>query len=106
MASTGFDGDAKDPWKCLAGRKPTLCHQSQPKEVTGQMPPGNGDGLALWEPRPRASEKGLLKLRKWTQILLRNPAVPRLASPVSELESLTLNPRLLLLLMEGGGARR
>lgn len=58
-------------------------------------------GWLCGSPGPEPQEKGLLKLRKWTQILLRNPTVPRLASPVSEFESLTLDPRLLLLLLEG-----
>lgn len=47
---------------------------------------------------PEPQENGL-KRRKWTQILLRTPTVPRLASQVSEPENLTPDPRLLLLLL-------
>lgn len=50
---------------------------------------------------PEFQENGLSKLRKWTQSLLRNPTISRLASQVSELESLALNPRLVLLLCGG-----
>lgn len=45
---------------------------------------------------PEPQENGLSKLRKWTQILLRNPTISRLASQVSELESLTPDPRMVL----------
>lgn len=52
---------------------------------------------------PEHQENSLLKLKEWTEILLQNPTIPRLASQVSELESLTPDPRLLLLLWGKGG---
>lgn len=47
-------------------------------------------------------DNGLLKLRKWTRILLRNPTIPRPASQVLETESLGPEPSRQLLCVWGG----
>lgn len=51
---------------------------------------------------PEHRENGLLNLRKWTQILLRNPTIPRLASQGLEPESLSPEPGPHLLCVWGG----
>lgn len=53
---------------------------------------------------PEHRDNGLLKLRKWTQILLRNPTFPTPPSQVLEPESLSPQPSRQLLCVGVCGA--